>query len=152
MSSEAENRLLERVIELLHVSSEEIFLADTMDKVRVKKPDSTYSQKPLVPGQEFLFDSVYIGKRGKPIFCFKPFDKQVYQTIELDVKDIDTVLPGFTPVVANGLGEHFGIHEDMATLLEMLAQNLVAQDAKDAEAEQLANELAFADNPNFGLF
>ena len=78
--------------------SKETFLLSGPATLTVKKGEdsaSGYSKVPHIGGEDFKPVSAYMGKRGNPIFIFKPVMASGYSFMEMSEKDARAQLVGF---------------------------------------------------------
>lgn len=135
--------------EIVDLMKEEVFEIEGAPTVVVKysstseKPGSQFRKKPVFGGWEFMLSYAYVGARNRPVFGFTPVDKQDWEFMELEIKDIDTILPLAGPALA----KHFGI-DTTERFEEVFA---IAFEIRKARREKEA-QLTYKDNPMFGMF
>jgi hypothetical protein len=121
--------------------------------VTIKLKDGSFRKKPLAPNQELIYAGAYLGKSGKPIFNFKPFDAQDYDQVEFNSVEINTYFPQFADQASMTLGI---AAKGIGSLLDRLVKNVLedVDRQKREEAEAAANDarITYKDHPLFGRF
>lgn len=100
-----------------------------------------YRKEGLLGGERFSFSSVYAGKSGKLIFCFKPSRPVDYKQIEVGQHEIEQVFPSVIEAVEELL------ETDLGTYLKEYSQVY--------EEKEMARELAEKKETygsNWGMF
>jgi hypothetical protein len=64
-------------------------------KVTCKRKDGSYLKRSHIGGEEFAFESAYVGAKGKMIFNFAPKSASDYQQIELLEHEALNLMSGF---------------------------------------------------------
>lgn len=78
------SRLPEKLGKLRNESSRMVTVLDRRDQ---------YKKEGLLGGETFTFASIYAGKSGKLIFCFKPTRPAGYKRIEIGQHEIAAIFP-----------------------------------------------------------
>lgn len=121
----------------------EFFEIEGTPTATVKYKDGSYKKKPVMPGIEFSPVASYVGMRGNIIFCFSPGDAQEYDTMEVEIKDLDTMLPLFGPAVAKAFDIE-GV-EAIRDIFDIIGSRM-------AEETKVETETAYENDPMFGRF
>lgn len=125
-----------------------------------------YKKAMIEAGQEFIFNSAYIGANGDLIVRAVPVDSQPFKAVEYKATDLDIVFPSFsydlvkkiekenrdianlvsrddsTTIVFNGIFDHFILEEE--AFLEKIKAD---EEARKREAEREMEDL-----PTWGMF
>ena len=143
------NTALEQVVRWMISSSYEVqsFMAT------LQYPDGSYRKKLIDEGQELVFERAYAGKSGKPIFCFRPFDSQPWERLELIPADLDCHIPKFKV----DLEAKSSISAaSTAALVTRLVKNILTDEAKESELAAKAAAIdvrdTYKNHPLFGRF
>lgn len=83
----------------------ETFMLASPETLTIKKANGTYSKKAHIGSEDFRPTSVYMGKRGKLIFVFKPVMVADYVEAELDETQAKEKLMGFKDWCKENLAE-----------------------------------------------
>ncbi len=125
------------------------YLPDKATKLTVKSAQmmtvldrrDRYRKEGLLGGEVFNFASVYAGKSGKLIFCFKPTRPTDYKRIEVGQHDLEKVFPTVMALVEDYL------ETDLASYLD----NYSAVYVEKETAKELA-EKKETYGSNWGMF
>lgn len=129
-------------------------VVDGTFKATQKLPGGTFVRRVVDSGTELVFSKVYIGKSGKPNFCFKPFDAQQFDQIEATPKECDTL---FGSSFKDELCKAFGI-EAVNTdaiikwLITHLEEAAAAEKEERAAAALTSAQETYKNHPLFGRF
>lgn len=143
------DRLEKAIKQIIEAVEGEIFTIDGTPMLTVKLKDDTYRRKPAVGGQELVFQSIYVGKSNKVLFCFTPADAREWTLAEFDPEALDRDLPLFSPSLSTALGID---SESMSEILKIMRKRIADEEAADAEANERDLKNVYADNPLFGRF
>lgn len=96
-----------------------------------------YRKEGLLGGEKFQFQSVYAGKSGQLIFCFRPLRPADYKRIELNVSQLEKLFSSFLQEVEailetdldNYLDSYSSVYEEKEAAVE-LAQKQEAYGSK----------------------
>lgn len=86
-------------------TTSETFMLASPETLTIKKVNGTYSKKAHIGSEDFRPVSVYMGKRGKLIFVFKPVMVADYAEAELDEIQAKEKLMGFKDWCKENLAE-----------------------------------------------
>jgi hypothetical protein len=134
----------------MSVFSAEIAGAPT---VTIKLKDGSFRKKPIAPNQELIYAGSYLGKSGKPIFTFKPFDAQDYEQVEFSASELDNHFPQFAEQASEALGiAAKGIDPLVGRLVKNIMEVVDRQKREQAEAAAKDTRFTYKDHPLFGRF
>lgn len=86
-------------------ATEETFMLMAPEALTVKRSNGVYSKKAHIGSEDFKPDSVYMGKRGKLIFVFRPVMVADYTEMEMDETAAREKLMGFKDWCRENLAE-----------------------------------------------
>lgn len=131
--------------QIVEVMKDEPIEVEGAPKTAVKYADGGFKVKPLMGGWTLFLSYAYLGKKGEIIFGLTPEDAQEYEFAEFSYKAIDTAFP----LAGSQLAQKVGLPgENFKTMFDLM----VIKTQKDRDQEAEAAKLAYADNPNFGMF
>lgn len=112
---------LEAIVTALQ-ATEETFMLASPESLTVKRPNGTYSKKAHIGSEDFKPQGVYLGKRGKLIFVFKPVMVADYTEMEMDETQAKEKLMGFKDWCKDNLAQV------QAKIAETRAESAVAHE------------------------
>lgn len=100
-----------------------------------------YRKEGLLGGEQFKFTSVYAGKSGKLIFCFRPIRPADYKRIEAGASELEKLFPSFLDDVESFL------ETDLDTYLESYSE---VYEEKEREEQMAQNRAKYGSS--WGMF
>lgn len=83
------------------------FEVDGPHSLTIFRHSGQYAKRPFIGEEQFIPVSVYLGKRGDLIYCFRPnaWGPTEYKHIEVPGKDVENVFKGFREFLVRVLDE-----------------------------------------------
>lgn len=109
-----------------------------------------YKSARINVGQPLKLSNVWVGSTGW-VFRMEPLDGQPYKFAEFKMKDVFAVFPTLERTIVGALKEIVD-EEDVTTFAQVASR--IKRLAKEgiAETKKVATEVAYKDNPKFGIF
>ncbi len=79
------------------------FMLGEPRQLTCKRANGSFIRRSHIGGEEFAFDSIYVGKKGALIFVFKPSRAADYQAVEMFEKDAIECLSGFKVAMSDAM-------------------------------------------------
>jgi hypothetical protein len=127
---------------------------------QAQKPDKTYRTQPLNGDEEFTFNRIYMGKRGKLIFQFTPIDP-AYQHYEFAEDKVFQAVPALESHIVKALGGNEGLAFDQpgegflaaASLFRANFKRTLEEEKRRAEEAKIKESKdRIENNPIWGIF
>ena len=133
------DRLNESFARATKNNTEATFALMAPETLTVKKRDGAFAKKAHIGGEDFSVQSVYMGKRGTPIYIFKPRSVAEYETMEMGEKQAFKSMRDFEAYVTQIVGN------DALRLKKEAAEqaSLAAERDKLANRQEVYGELGF---------